>query len=1535
MASLTRFIMGILEERWQLLLIIILSLASVIHVSAAPILAKPTLSQLSTENGLTQDTVNDMLIDSDGFLWIATETGLNRYDGHQNKQFVGLDGEFADDGIYTLFEDQRGNLWVSTFSSGIYRINRHTEKSKRVIDVTYQNQPEWYQYASHFIPASNNSIYVALDHLIVEVDLTTEKWTSVFDLLTPELGLTDQAVIRFIKVHQGVLFIATSAGLYTKHLNKGIVKKVPHIDPKQSSNDRSNTKLIVTDSNDRFWLGTVEGLYQMSLSELVSFAKDEGPMPKVTQAIKSLNIWDIKPMDDSVHYVATNNGLFTFDFDTLELKHLFQPSDSRLNITDNDLTEIAITSNKQLWLSTSTSGVLLWSPLSMLFKNVFGDESSADQLSNNIVYAFYVQDERNLWVATNNGLNLYDLETGKIEQFLVSNDEKAVRSSGSIYHIRSAGKDAIWLSSFEGIVKFDTKLKRVVPTNISVNDSDILNSQKAYDIYPVSDDHYIVASNDKFWQLNNKNGTLVESETLTSQLDLSQFYTFIPDHVREPGTVLVGMVGELWRFDSKTNQLTKIHVARKSQSEYSIYPSEAVEDDYGTVWVSYPGHGLYGLDANTYEQKYFFDTTNLLPSNIIFSLQKDELGYIWMGSHKGILKFDPQALRINQYTTKEGLVTNEFNWSAKAILVDKKMAFGSQKGFTILDPYKFSENENVFVKPLITDVSLIANLLELGIGDKSDRTITLNHDNVGLTINYSDMQFLRTNTVNYRYELRGDVSVTYPPTRSTEVTFPQLKPGHYEFAVSRFDITNQMKGPETTLEIDVKYPLLGSPIAYLIYLVLITGLIAILLRRRKRNNDELKAAHAEALRNKNRLSMALIASNTRVWEWVEETDRIAQERLCRDLGYKNASNNTLFSMHVALIHEHDVSSFLNQWRSVVSGEQKTLDITYRLKAQDGHFEWYRDIGALVSSTSNPVTMKLVGTYSNITESINTQSKIQLFGEAFQHTRDWVLILDSNLLPVIANQSFTEALGLEPNKDLAGQLARLYAKQKSFLAEAVDCMRHLKPGEHWAGETTIKSSNDQAYSVNIGITAVSNPQMPGETERYLVILSDITQQKDAQSALVQLANYDSLTGLPNRTLLLDRLQHAFDRAAQEKTKIGLFFIDLDRFKQINDSLGHEAGDELLQTVGKRLEKLVRRSDTVARLGGDEFVVMVERVSKEKDLRHLAYNIIDKLGKSVTLSNQVVSVSASIGISLYPEDALTPSELLKNADIAMYHAKELGSDNFQFYTEHMNVQAQAKLKLENQIKQACANKEFTSYFQPIVCCSTHKIVGFEMLMRWNHKGEMIPPDEFIPVAEDIGLIESMTTQVIEQAIPILKGLNQYDQDLYFSINLSAKHFAKDAMLEEIVNLLDYHALPTRSIRFEITESALMADYQSAMQAMSNLKAKGFMIALDDFGTGYSSLKYLKDFPIDILKIDKSFVQDIGVNQGNEAIILATLRMAESLKLQCVAEGIEKEEQVAFFRAHGCKYLQGYYFSRPVPETQLDKLITESSQKVAKVS
>ena len=518
--------------------------------------------------------------------------------------------------------------------------------------------------------------------------------------------------------------------------------------------------------------------------------------------------------------------------------------------------------------------------------------------------------------------------------------------------------------------------------------------------------------------------------------------------------------------------------------------------------------------------------------------------------------------------------------------------------------------------------------------------------------------------------------------------------------------------------------------------------------------------------------------------------------------------------------------------------------------------------------------------------------------------------------IAANQSFADVFGSVDQYLVSPKTHHLgiSLQRRRFYTSL---LRGLTVNQHWQGEELVHTPDGKERPTLINISAIGDAD---KVEFFVLVFTDITAQKVAEEELRYLASYDSLTGLPNRTLLMDRIQHGIEQAKRAKKTLALCFIDLDKFKQVNDSLGHDVGDQLLQEVARRLRATLRETDTIARLGGDEFVVLLESYKNDDNISHVARKMLQSIGEPMQLGTHTVSVSPSIGIAVYPDDALDANALLKHADVAMYHAKDLGRNNFQFFIAEMNEKAHMQLAKETQLRQAFKDGEFINYYQPIVDCRSQSVIGVEVLMRWSHKNTLIPPTEFIPMAEDLRLIIPMTLSLLERALVDLQQWRQAGLDLYLSVNLSTSHLEQLSLAEHTEKLLNKYQLPPSCLRFEVTESALMRDHEKAITTMLALNQLGIQLALDDFGTGYSSLKYLKELPIDAIKIDRSFVKDIGIDPDDETIIEAILSMAGSLGMSCVAEGVETEQQLAFFSSRQCYLIQGYLFAKPMPAVEL---------------
>ncbi|GHD81993.1 EAL domain-containing protein [Vogesella fluminis] len=546
--------------------------------------------------------------------------------------------------------------------------------------------------------------------------------------------------------------------------------------------------------------------------------------------------------------------------------------------------------------------------------------------------------------------------------------------------------------------------------------------------------------------------------------------------------------------------------------------------------------------------------------------------------------------------------------------------------------------------------------------------------------------------------------------------------------------------------------------------------------------------------------------------------------------------------------------------------------------------------------------------------LRSRQSLLMADKVFESTMEGIVITDGKGLIQSVNPAFSRITGYTRDEAIGHTPALLKSGRQS--ADFYEHMwRQLGTDGFWQGEVVNRRKNGLLYTEHLTITAIEDEL--GVTRHYIAVFADITQRKQAEERLHFLANHDALTGLPNRTLFAEKLQVAVEQAHEQQQRFALMFIDLDRFKLINDTLGHQAGDELLVKISQRLQEKAPGNSTVARLAGDEFTILLPNTGGLSTLAGMAQDMLASItGELVLGGNSKVFVSASLGIAVFPDDGGTADSLLVNADAAMYRAKNRGKNTFQFYTADMNASAMARLKLEYSLHRALARDEFQVWYQPKVDLASGTLVGMEALIRWQHP-EMgfIPPMEFIPVAEECALIVPIGAWVLQEAC---RQTRLWAEQCGFggrvAVNLSARQIKFGNIVGTVAQVLQQTGLPPSQLELEITESTAMDSDGEVMKALEGLRAMGITLAIDDFGTGYSSLAYLKRLPVQVLKIDRSFIKDLDRDKDDAAIASAVISLGRSLGLSVVAEGVETPAHRAFLIEQGCHQAQGYLFGKP---------------------
>lgn len=657
---------------------------------------------------------------------------------------------------------------------------------------------------------------------------------------------------------------------------------------------------------------------------------------------------------------------------------------------------------------------------------------------------------------------------------------------------------------------------------------------------------------------------------------------------------------------------------------------------------------------------------------------------------------------------------------------------------------------------------------------------------------------------------------------------------------------------------------------------------------------------AQALANIGHWELDLV-KNTLYWS----------DEVYRIFGLEPQEFSATYEAFLKHVHPEDID-MVNSIYMLSLKEKRGYYVEHRIVRENGEIGFVEErCEHEFDSSGNPI--KSVGTVHDITRRKNAENELVLASAVFEKMNDGVLITDekqqiikiNSAYGAISGYAIEEIRGKTPNTFSSGWHDKVFYQ---------NMWNELNQSGHWNGEIIDRRKNGELYTAELSIIAMHNKD--GKLTNYISIVNDISEKKQKESLIQNLAYFDALTNLPNRVSFQERVISKIPSLQRNSKRMALFFIDMDNFKNVNDTFGHFTGDKFLIEVAKAIKEILREEDTLARLGGDEFTVILEDVESVLDIGFVAEKIIERFKAPIIVDGREFYTGASIGISIYPDDGTTYEELVKAADTAMYQVKESEKNSYQFYTQSMNEKITERSLIENDLRSAINKHELFLEYQPKVNLQTKKVYGMEALVRWNHPDVgLIRPDKFIGISEETGQISQIGLWVAKQAISDTKALHDEGSRLVISINVSSKQLNDDAFIDNICAIADDIGLDKSYIELEITESHIMKNVDKSLSILNALYEKGFKLSIDDFGTGYSSLSYLKKLPAKTIKIDRSFVLDIDKDEDDRSIVAAIIAMARSLGKDVIAEGSETQGHIDALKFLNCNQIQGYYFSKPL--------------------
>ncbi len=1466
-------------KKW--LILMMLFSAQCFYTATASVLTSLNFEHLSAQNGFSQSQVVQTIEDKYGFVWIVSSDGLSKFDGFQNKLYSAdnsVPGSIPSNSVSGIIIDNQHNLWIAT-DQGLGKYHYETD---HFTTINSENSIIKANEISTIASASGKEIYFTVQNSLYRLNAESQKVTQVISQSPFPNNIT------YIKDENSRIWMSSAySGIFIFDKISGQLFDLTKQNPWNFTLPEVKINKIEVVGN-KYWIATNKGLITLdSSSNKQQNLSQENNSELPSNVINDLNF------DGENLWIGTNRGLVIADRETSIETVINHNNSFSSGLQDSNITSIFISRMGTAWVGTASAGLHNYHPAASplkLYKPVDGDSKS---LSGRQVVGFAKDIESDIWVATRlDGLNKYNQKQGFFTQY-------PLKISAMINDIKIDSNNKAWLATSEGIYSY-----RINGESLTFENQ--VHANKSFDT--------IEFFNNELWVWHQDKGL--------STIDVKTYeetFVSLPSDISVAKPVFTDDRNKIWL---QTNVGVLISDTGSSQfmrpsglDEFGKLNIVQVYSHQDAYWVVTENQGIFKLDKVSLTLLHQLNGLNDNATSDIRSAIGVE-NSIWYGSRQGIYTLDLNTSTLVKRRSKSALNFNELGRGAIIATTQGNLLIGGSIGIHYLQTKQQNINKyDTPVKPQFLSFSAPdknIDEIESRLPAFMMNSFSMAHSESRINIEFGVINSINSNATEYRYILDGlDKDWTYTTTNRL-VSYSYLSFGDYVFKVQA-RINGGEWSQQNELKISVEKPFWLNTRALIFYAFFIIFLILYQISKMKsrKTRDQTLTEDVE------RLTLTLSSSGDELWDWDISSGQIYRGNTWNTIDFPQDSmrSHTTYENNV---HENDVERLKQALDDHLDGKTEFFELAYRVKTFSGDWVWVLDRGKVVKRDSHHQAQRMTGTLKNINHLKQAEEQLNLFKSSFENITEGVFIADQEFKFMSVNSAYCNYTGDTIEQALASKLS--FSQYPDAFTEEIK--KTLKHKGNWSGEVDAVRANGEKYQLEMTIDAIRNED--NYISHYVGVFSDISSRKKTEKELLKLANTDPLTNLPNRSFF----QASHENLVRRETPHALICLDMDNFKRINDSLGHQTGDLLIKQIARRLQKITTSSSTTYRLGGDEFSMLIEATATVHRISHIAQDILDTLSRPFYINKQEFVLGVSIGIATYPEDGTSHQELLKNADTAMYFAKNNGGSNYQFFSGEMNQNAVRQLQIENLIRFGIKEDLFSVFYQPKVDIPTGRLVSMEALVRFEHpqKG-IVSPGQFIPLAEQTGQILEIGEQVLRKACIDTK--RWVDAGLFtgrVAVNISAKQFELPDLDDRIERILKQVGLSPLHLECEITEGTLMENPEQALKMMQRLRERGIHLALDDFGTGYSSLAYLKKFPIHTLKIDKAFIDDIATSSVDKHMAESIINIAHNLGLKVVAEGVEHEKQLDILKRYECEMLQGYLYSKPVSAGKFEQLLVE---------